>query len=442
MASIDGKTATEQQAETTVAATQGNETATEKKLVVLYVQRGTNAHGFEEAFVGLTSEAAVGAKFAADLVNLVGGDAEMLSEVDHVDVKADFSFAHVSPAFAEKLLAVENKTKLEQGFVNNNGKVAPVRPKTEPASKPATEEKPMTAKMIDGAKGAEKLQNARATAPDKPAETAVEIGGKKQARPQQNARQGRPIAKTVESGETKQAIDFEHLTVIEKIKCVVALCGIGAALVWLKESLERTAQGTSEWAAANKLLLTWGKALGIEPQLITVAEDGTVRFELLTQGIDRFFRAIVASNQPRRVEQLIADAKACNRLRPDQIAAFSEMVRKEIARIDEEEKAEAREAQAQAEAETKAALEAKARAEAQAKAEAAKAQAELEELRKQLAEAKAAQAKATLEAEAAKAEVTQAQALLESATAPAPEPTAEQVSETAAAEIAPADTAQ
>lgn len=368
--------------------------------VKVFVGRGPGTPGWAEAYAGL-NEAGTAKKFAADLAHMAG-DISLAERVLRVDLNPKgFSIVHccADEEVAKKLIAIPEAKKAEKGFVSNRRKPAMISLYVQkPSAFQPTEEvtPPMTAKLQDGAKGAEKLAEARKIAP--PHAAAVQVSGGNGNDP----RKGRPVTKTEEGSEKPREIDFEHLSWFEKIKCVVALFGIPTALAHLRSSIERTASGTSEWAAANKLLFTWGKTLGVEPQLVFINEDGTVRFELLTDSIARFFKTIVVSKEPRRVEELLSDAKACNRLRPDQIGKLSEMVHTKIAELDEAEK--------------RAALEAA----EQAKDETAKAKAETDSVTAKLA---------ALEAELAK---------LRAAAATKTEPTAEDVAKKAAEEISPA----
>lgn len=375
------------------------------EIVRLYVRRGPGAPGWAEEYVGL-GDKGTAEKFAHDLA-FMAGDISLAERVVRVDMnKNGFCIVHTDEETAKKLLAITQEEKKKARFVSNNKSTAVISlyNPPNPAFRPATsKEEHMSAKLMDGAKGAEKLQEARKTAPQ--AQAAIQVSGGNGSDP----RKGRPVPKTTNEGEKPREIDFDHITWFEKLKCVVALLGIPAALAHLRASIERTASGTSEWAAANKLLFTWGKTLVVEPQMMFVNTDGTVRFELLTDSIQRFFELIMRSEEPRRIECLLADVKACSGsnqrgLRPDQIAMLTEMVSTEIAKLNEAEK-----------------------------------QAALEAAKKAGDEAEAAKAKAkaaTTEMEAMKAEIAQ----LRAAAAAKSEPTAEQVAEKAAEEISPAST--
>lgn len=372
------------------------------EIVRLYVRRGPGAPGWAEEYVGL-GDKGTAEKFAHDLA-FMAGDVSLAERVVRVDMnKNGFCIVHVNgEETAKKILAITQEKKKACGFVSNNRSTAVISlyNPPNPAFQPATpkKEEHMSATLGNGAKGAEKLQEARKTAP----QAAIQVSGNGN-----DPHKGRPVPKTTNEGEKPREIDFDHITWFEKLKCVVALFGVQAALVHLRSSIERTASGTSEWAAANKLLFAWGKALRVEPQMMFVNTDGTVRFELLTDSIQRFFELIMRSEEPRRIECLLADVKACSGsnqrgLRPDQIAMLTEMVSTEIAKLNEAEK--------------QAALEAAKKAEAEAEAAKAKANA------------------ATTEMEAMKAEIAQ----LRAAAAAKSEPTAEQVAEKAAEEISPA----
>ncbi|KKW34124.1 MAG: hypothetical protein UY81_C0079G0003 [Candidatus Giovannonibacteria bacterium GW2011_GWA2_53_7] len=247
--------------------------------------------------------------------------------------------------------------------------------------------------------GVEVIEAARKTAP---VQAAIQVGGEKKptvpVRPQ-TARAGRPVAKNSGAVEEDRQLNLpEEMTWVQKIFCLVALYGLKKAADEVVRMLKYGSKSGKEWSKANTLQLKWGEALNVPPAMLFVSTDGIVSLESLPVAIERFYKLIVASAEPRRIEALLADAKACNRLRQDQ-------------------------AQAKAEAE----------ANAQAKANAD----ELAEIKRQLAEARAAAAQATANAKAEKAKAAAAQELLESATAPAatPEPTADAVGETASGEI-------
>ena len=272
--------------------------------------------------------------------------------------------------------------------------------------------------------GVEVIEAARKTAP---VQAAIQVGGEKKptvpVRPQ-TARAGRPVAKNSGAVEEDRQLNLpEEMTWVQKIFCLVALYGLKKAADEVVRMLKYGSKSGKEWSKANTLQLKWGEALNVPPAMLFVSTDGIVSLESLPVAIERFYKLIVASAEPRRIEALLADAKACNRLRQDQVATMSEMVRGAIAKLDEAEKVAAQKAQAKAEAE----------ANAQAKANAD----ELAEIKRQLAEARAAAAQATANAKAEKAKAAAAQELLESATAPAatPEPTADAVGETASGEI-------